>query len=111
RQFHLLGMAARHRARGRDSAARHYAEQGYAELEWPIDLLIAVVWVAYAVVFFGTLAMRKVQHIYVANWFFAAYIITIAVLHIINNLAIPVSLTKSYGIYSGVVDAMVEWWY
>jgi cytochrome c oxidase cbb3-type subunit I len=83
----------------------------YAELEWPIDLLIAVVWVAYAVVFFGTLAMRKVRHIYVANWFFAAYIITIAVLHIINNLAIPVSLTKSYVIYSGVVDAMVEWWY
>jgi cytochrome c oxidase cbb3-type subunit 1 len=83
----------------------------YAELEWPIDLLIAVVWVAYAIVFFGTLAMRKVKHIYVANWFFAAYIITIAVLHIINNLAIPVSLTKSYVIYSGVVDAMVEWWY
>jgi cytochrome c oxidase cbb3-type subunit 1 len=83
----------------------------YAELEWPIDILIAVVWVAYAVVFFGTLAMRKVKHIYVANWFFAAYIITIAVLHIINNLAIPVSLTKSYVVYSGVVDAMVEWWY
>ena len=73
--------------------------------------LIAVVWVAYAVVFFGTLAVRKVKHIYVANWFFAAYIITIAVLHIINNLAIPVSLTKSYVVYSGVVDAMVEWWY
>ena len=83
----------------------------YAELEWPIDILIAVVWVAYAVVFFGTLAIRKVKHIYVANWFFAAYIITIAVLHIINNLAIPVSLTKSYVVYSGVVDAMVEWWY
>ena len=83
----------------------------YAELEWPIDLLIAVVWVAYGIVFFGTLARRKIKHIYVANWFFAAYIITIAVLHIINNLAIPVSLTKSYGIYSGVVDAMVEWWY
>ena len=80
----------------------------YAELEWPIDLLIAVVWVAYAVVFFGTLAIRKVKHIYVANWFFAAYIITIAVLHIVNNLAIPVSLTKSYVIYAGVVDAMVR---
>jgi cytochrome c oxidase cbb3-type subunit 1 len=83
----------------------------YAELEWPIDLLITIVWVAYAVVFFGTLAIRKVKHIYVANWFFSAYIITIAVLHIFNNLAIPVSLTKSYGIYSGVVDAMVQWWY
>jgi len=83
----------------------------YAELEWPIDILIAIVWVAYAVVFFGTLALRKVKHIYVANWFFAAYIITIAVLHITNSLAIPVTLTKSYGVYSGVVDAMVQWWY
>ena len=83
----------------------------YAELEWPIDLLIAVIWVVYGFVFFGTLAIRKVKHIYVANWFFAAYIITIAVLHIFNNLAIPVSLTKSYVVYSGVVDAMVEWWY
>ncbi len=83
----------------------------YAELEWPIDLLIAVVWVVYGIVFFGTLAIRKVKHIYVANWFFAAYIITIAVLHIVNNLAIPVSLTKSYDIYSGVTDAMVQWWY
>lgn len=83
----------------------------YAELEWPIDLLIAVVWVAYAVVFFATIAQRRVKHIYVANWFFAAYIITIAVLHIVNNIAIPVSPTKSYVVYSGVVDAMVQWWY
>jgi cytochrome c oxidase cbb3-type subunit 1 len=83
----------------------------YAELEWPIDILITIVWVAYGFVFFGTLAIRKIKHIFVANWFFAAYIITIAVLHIVNNLAIPVSLTKSYGIYAGVVDAMVEWWY
>jgi cytochrome c oxidase cbb3-type subunit 1 len=83
----------------------------YAELEWPIDLLITVVWVAYAVVFFGTIALRKVKHIYVANWFFAAYIITIAVLHIFNSLAIPVSATKSYSVYPGVVDAMVQWWY
>ncbi|MCC5869196.1 MAG: cytochrome-c oxidase, cbb3-type subunit I [Gammaproteobacteria bacterium] len=83
----------------------------YAELEWPIAIVIAVVWVAYAVVFFGTIAKRRVKHIYVANWFFAAYIITIAVLHIVNNLAIPVGLWKSYPIYSGVVDAMVQWWY
>lgn len=83
----------------------------YAELEWPIDLLIAVVWIAYGVVFFGTIVKRKVKHIYVANWFFASYIITIAVLHIVNNIAIPVSPTKSYIIYSGVVDAMVQWWY
>ena len=83
----------------------------YAELEWPIDLLIAFVWIAYGVVFFGTIVKRNVKHIYVANWFFAAYIITIAVLHIVNNIAIPVSPTKSYVVYSGVVDAMVQWWY
>ena len=83
----------------------------YAELEWPIDLLIAVVWVCYAIVFFGTLAIRRVQHIYVANWFFAAFIITIAVLHIVNSAEIPVTLTKSYSAYAGTVDAMVEWWY
>ena len=83
----------------------------YAELEWPIDLLIAVVWVSYAIVFLGTIAKRRVKHIYVANWFYAAFIITVAVLHIFNNLAIPVSLTKSYPIYSGVVDGMMQWWY
>ena len=83
----------------------------YAELEWPIDLLIAVVWVAYAIVFLGTIAKRRVKHIYVANWFYAAFIITVAVLHIFNNLAIPVTLTKSYPVYTGVVDAMMQWWY
>src|SRR5262245_40859309 len=79
------------------------AGKEYAELEWPIDLLIAVVWVSYAVVFFGTLVKRRVSHIYVANWFYASYIITIAVLHIVNNSEIPVSLTKSYSIYAGTV--------
>ena len=83
----------------------------YAELEWPIDLLVAAVWIAYGIVFFGTIARRKVRHIYVANWFYGAFIIAIALLHIVNNLAIPVSLTKSYPIYSGAVDAMVQWWY
>jgi cytochrome c oxidase cbb3-type subunit 1 len=83
----------------------------YAEPEWFIDILITIVWVAFAVVFFGTLATRRVKHIYVANWFYGAYIITIAVLHIVNNLAIPVSPTKSYIVYSGAVDAMVQWWY
>ena len=83
----------------------------YAELEWPIDLLIAVVWVAYAVVFFGTIAKRKVSHIYVANWFFGGYILTVAILHIVNSLAVPVSLTKSYSLYPGAIDAMVQWWY
>jgi cytochrome c oxidase cbb3-type subunit 1 len=83
----------------------------YAELEWPIDLLIAAVWISYAVVFFGTIVKRRIAHIYVANWFFGAYIITIAVLHIFNNLALPVSATKSYVVYTGAVDAMVQWWY
>jgi cytochrome c oxidase cbb3-type subunit 1 len=83
----------------------------YAELEWPIDILIAVVWVAFAVVFFGTVGIRKVRHIYVANWFFGAFIIAVALLHIVNSAAIPVSLTKSYSAYAGVQDAMVQWWY
>jgi cytochrome c oxidase cbb3-type subunit 1 len=83
----------------------------YAELEWPVDILIAVVWVSYAIVFFGTLAKRKTPHIYVANWFFAAFIITVAVLHIGNAMALPVSFTKSYSVYAGVQDAMVQWWY
>lgn len=83
----------------------------YAELIWPIDILIAVIWVCYGVVFFGTIVQRKMAHIFVANWFFAAFIIAVAVLHIVNNLAIPVSLTESYPIYSGTVDAMTQWWY
>lgn len=83
----------------------------YAELIWPIDILIAVIWVSYGIVFFGTIVKRKMPHIYVANWFYASFIITVAVLHIVNNLAIPVSLTESYPIYSGAVDAMTQWWY
>ncbi len=83
----------------------------YAELEWPIDILITLVWVAYAVLFFGTIVKRRVSHIYVANWFYGAFILTIAVLHIVNNLSFPITVDKSYPIYSGAVDAMVQWWY
>ncbi len=83
----------------------------YAELEWPIDILIAIVWVSYAVVFFGTIAKRKVKHIYVANWFFGAFILTVALLHIVNSAAIPAGYMKSYSAYAGVQDAMVQWWY
>ena len=83
----------------------------YAELEWPIDILLAVVWVAYAIVFFGTVAKRTVKHIYVANWFYGAFIIAVALLHIVNSMAIPVSLTKSYSMYAGAIDAMAQWWY
>jgi cytochrome c oxidase cbb3-type subunit I len=83
----------------------------YAELEWPIDILIALVWVAYAINFFGTVGIRKVRHIYVANWFYGAFILAVALLHIVNSAAIPVSLFKSYSAYAGVQDAMVQWWY
>ncbi|WP_337878858.1 cytochrome-c oxidase, cbb3-type subunit I [Rheinheimera sp.] len=83
----------------------------YAELEWPIDVLIAIVWISYAVVFFGTLIKRKTSHIYVANWFYGGFIITVAALHIVNSMVVPLTLTKSYSIYAGAVDAMVQWWY
>lgn len=83
----------------------------YAELEWPIDILITIVWVCYALVFFGTILKRKIKHIYVANWFFGAFIVTVAVLHIFNSIAVPVSFMKSYSAYAGVQDAMVQWWY
>ncbi len=83
----------------------------YAELEWPIDILIAVVWVAYAINFLATVKIRKTSHIYVANWFYAAFIITVAILHIVNSAALPVSMTKSYSAYSGAIDAMAQWWY
>jgi cytochrome c oxidase cbb3-type subunit 1 len=83
----------------------------YAELEWPIDILIALVWVSYAVVFFGTIGIRRVKHIYVANWFLGAFIIAVALLHIVNSAAMPASLMHSYSAYAGVQDAMVQWWY
>ncbi len=83
----------------------------YAELEWPIDILITLVWVAYAIVFFGTIAVRKVSHIYVANWFFGSFIIAVALLHIVNSMEMPITLTKSYSMYAGVQDAMIQWWY
>ena len=83
----------------------------YAELEWPIDLLIAVVWVSYAIVFFGTIVKRRTPHIYVANWFFGAFILTVALLHIVNSAALPVTAMKSYSAYAGVQDAMIQWWY
>ena len=92
----------------------------YAELEWPIDLLITVIWVAYAVLYLGTVMIRKTQHIYVANWFFGAYIITIALLHLVNSAELPwilggdttlMGMFRSYSAYAGVQDAMVQWWY
>ena len=83
----------------------------YAELEWPIDIAITLVWVAFAVNFFGTIVKRRERHIYVAIWFYIATIITIAMLHIVNSLAMPVTFWKSYSVYAGVQDALVQWWY
>ncbi len=83
----------------------------YAELEWPIDLAITLIWVVFAVNFFGTLAKRREKHLYVAIWFYIATIVTVAVLHIVNSIEIPVSLFKSYPVYAGIQDALVQWWY
>jgi cytochrome c oxidase cbb3-type subunit 1 len=85
----------------------------YAEPEWYVDLWLTVVWVSYLAVFVGTIVKRKEPHIYVANWFFLAFILTIAMLHLVNNLAIPVSLlgSKSYSAFAGVQDALTQWWY
>jgi cytochrome c oxidase cbb3-type subunit I/II len=83
----------------------------YAELEWPIDILIAVVWVAFGANMIGALIKRREKHMYVAIWFYLASFVTVAVLHIFNSLALPVSLFKSYSAYAGVQDALVQWWY
>ena len=83
----------------------------YAELIWPIDVLITIVWVIFAANLFGTIAIRQVKHLYVAIWFYISFVITIAVLHIVNSLAIPATLLRSYPIYSGLTDGLVQWWY
>ncbi|OLU27483.1 cytochrome-c oxidase, cbb3-type subunit I [Pseudomonas sp. PA15(2017)] len=83
----------------------------YAELEWPIDVLLGIVWFAYIGVFFGTLFKRRTRHIYVANWFFGAFILVTGMLHLVNSAAVPVSLFKSYSVYAGATDAMIQWWY
>lgn len=83
----------------------------YAELEWPIDIAITVIWVVFAVNFFGTLYRRRERHMYVAIWFYIATIITVAVLHIVNSIEIPVAWFQSYPVYAGVQDALVQWWY
>ncbi len=83
----------------------------YAELEWPIDILIAIVWVIFGWNMFGTILKRRTKHIYVAIWFYIATVVTVAVLHIVNSIEIPVDLLKSYPVYAGVQDALVQWWY
>ncbi len=83
----------------------------YAELEWPLAILLAIVWVTYGLVFFGTIVKRKTKHIYVGNWFYGGFIVVTAMLHIVNHMSLPVSLFKSYSAYSGATDAMIQWWY
>jgi len=83
----------------------------YAELEWPIDIAIALIWVVFAINMFATIAKRREKHLYVAIWFYIATVITVAVLHIVNSFEIPVSFLKSYSLYAGVQDALVQWWY
>lgn len=83
----------------------------YAELEWPIDIAIALVWVVFGINMIGTILRRRERHLYVAIWFYIATFVTVAVLHIFNSLAIPVSAMKSYSVYAGVQDALVQWWY
>ena len=83
----------------------------YAELEWPIDILITLVWVIFAVNFFGTLSKRREKHMYVAIWFYIATIVTVALLHIVNSISIPFSFFKSYTVWAGMQDALVQWWY
>ena len=85
----------------------------YAEPEWYVDLWLTIVWLAYLAIFLGTLIKRKEPHIYVANWFYLSFIVTVAMLHVVNNLSIPVSIwgSKSVQVFSGVQDAMVQWWY
>jgi cytochrome c oxidase cbb3-type subunit I/II len=83
----------------------------YAELEWPIDILIAVVWIIFAVNMFGTIAKRREKHLYVAIWFYIATVVTVAMLHIVNSIELPVEFFKSYPVYAGVQDALVQWWY
>lgn len=91
--------------------AGYNTSKEYAELEWPFDIAITVLWVCFAIVFFGTIATRKIRPIYISNWFYGALIIVIAMLHIVNNLALPATWTKSYSLFAGAQDAIVQWWY
>lgn len=83
----------------------------YAELEWPFDIAITIAWVSFGIVFFGTIATRRIKPIYISNWFFGGLIIVIAMLHLVNSMALPATMTKSYSVYAGAQDAVVQWWY
>ncbi|HOJ17694.1 MAG: cytochrome-c oxidase, cbb3-type subunit I [Ignavibacteriales bacterium] len=92
-------------------AAGYTTSKEYAELEWPLDILITLIWVVFAINMFGTIIKRREKHMYVAIWFYIATVVTVAVLHIANSIEVPVSFWKSYPVYAGVQDALVQWWY
>ncbi|WP_185267017.1 cytochrome-c oxidase, cbb3-type subunit I [Halopseudomonas xiamenensis] len=92
-------------------ATGHTTSKEYAEMIWPIATLVTIVWVVYAYLFFGTIARRKVKHIYVGNWFYGAFIIVTGLVHVVNHIDVPISLFKSYPVYAGAADAMIQWWY
>jgi cytochrome c oxidase cbb3-type subunit 1 len=110
-RFNLWGWNAIIVAAAVSLLAGHSTSKEYAELEWPLDLAITVVWIAYAINFFGTIARRRERSLYAAVWFWIATILTIAMLHVVNSLALPVSWGKSYSLYAGVNDANIQWWY
>jgi cytochrome c oxidase cbb3-type subunit I/II len=110
-QFHFWGWQAIIVAAAITLPMGYTVGKEYAELEWPVSLAITVVWVAFGVNYFGTIARRREQHLYVAIWFYIATIVTVALLHVVNTINLPVSLWKSYPIYAGVQDALVQWWY
>lgn len=110
-QFHFWGWQLIIVAAAITLPLGYTSSKEYAELEWPIDLAIAVVWIAFGINLIGTLIKRRENHLYVAIWFYIATWITITVLHVVNNLEIPVSLWKSYGVFAGVQDALIQWWY
>ena len=110
-KFHFWGWQAIIVAAAVTLPLGHTQAKEYAELEWPIDIAIAVVWVAFAINFVGTMIKRRERHLYVALWFYIASIVTVAILHIFNNLSLPAGPLKSYSIYAGVQDAFMQWWY
>ena len=109
--FHFWGWQAIIVAAAVTLLLGYSTSKEYAELEWPIDIAIAVVWVGFAINFFGTIARRRERHMYVALWFYIATVIAIAVLHIFNSLEVPAGMLKSYSVYAGVQDAFMQWWY
>ncbi len=110
-EFHFWGWQAIILAAAITLPLGFTSSHEYAELEWPIDIAIAIVWIAFGINMFGTILKRRENHLYVAIWFYIATWITVTVLHVGNNLELPVSLWKSYPVFAGVQDALVQWWY